>query len=253
MISRPCLRSCRAAGRILTWQAEHEPPTARTTARPRFLSSRRWNSARSRGGISASSCWISSLALTSSSLIVRWSARQSLSFSSCCSVSAGRFFSRASRSARAVSISSSSSRNRSSVARIELLHAVDLVQGGRVLPAGLHVAKLGLVLLELLLQVGELERRRCRLSSSAWVSRALSPATASTLSRYSRSTSMSSAGPCRVSARGPARTGSGSAAGRAARGGRSSRHPEEDGRWPRRPEMEKGVPVVGHPCVAREF
>ena len=83
-----------AAGRILTWHAEQEPPATRTTASPCFLSTRRWNSARSRGGIPASSCAISSLALTSSSLIVRCSARQSLSLSSCCSVSDGRFFSR---------------------------------------------------------------------------------------------------------------------------------------------------------------
>ena len=43
-----------AAGRTLTWQAEQEPPTTRATASPCFLSIRRWNSARSRGGISAS-------------------------------------------------------------------------------------------------------------------------------------------------------------------------------------------------------
>ena len=57
---------------------------------------------------------------------------------------------------RAVSISSSSSRNLSSVERMSLLDAVDLVQRGGVLAARLHVAQLRLVLLELLLVVGEL-------------------------------------------------------------------------------------------------
>ena len=127
-----------------------------TTARPCFLSTSRWNSARSRGGISASRRWISSRAPASSSLIARCSARQSLIRSSCSSVSPGGS-SPARRGRRATSRSPPRARGRGPRSpRIWLLDAVDLVERGRVFAARLHAAELRLVLLELLSQLREL-------------------------------------------------------------------------------------------------
>ncbi len=193
MISRPCLSDCIAAGRTLTWHAEQELPDTSTTARPCFLSIRRWNSARSRGGIPASSRVISSRALVSSSLMARCSARQSFIRSSCCSVSAGRVFSRSSRSARAFSISSSSSRNRSSVERMSFSTPSISFSAAEYSRLDCTLRSCPWYFFSFSLWSAS-SPSALRFSSSASVSRALSEATAWTFSWYSRSTSVRSAG-----------------------------------------------------------
>ena len=120
------------------------------------MSIRRWNSARSRGGICFSRSAISARAPASSSSIERWVARQSFSFSSCASVSRGKaLFAGGEVLARVLDLFLE---REDAVlgGPDELVDAVDLVQDRAVLAARLDAAQLPLVLLLLLLEVGEL-------------------------------------------------------------------------------------------------
>ena len=156
MTSRPCFRICIAAGRTLTWQAEHELPWTSTTARPCFLSTSRWNSARSRGRdlrfeaadllAGARELFVDRALLGAPVLepllVLLGLGRQGL----LALVEVG---------ARLLDLLLELEELVLGRAD-ELLDPVDLVQGGGVLAAGLHVAQLRLVLLQLFLVVGEL-------------------------------------------------------------------------------------------------